>query len=65
MIPKNEIVTQEMVEILESLHNYVPVVNTNGEERYDPVLLGGDQLTSARTIIAKQTRVTSRGLTGL
>ena len=65
MIPKNENVTEEMVEILESLHNYVPVVNTNGEERYDPVLLGGDQLTSARAITAKKTRVTSRGLTGL
>ena len=26
VIPKNENVTEEMVEILDSLHNYVPVV---------------------------------------
>ena len=62
MIPKNENVTEEMVEILESLHNYVPVVNTNGEELYDPVLLGGDQLTSARVITAKKNKSHKQGV---
>ena len=62
-IPHNEQATDEMVSILEHLHQYVPVVQQEGDEAntYSPIPFGGDQLTAARATTAKKVRVTSQG----
>lgn len=66
VIPNNEQVTDEMVSILEHLHQYVPVVK-HGDcaETYSPIAFGGDQLTAARALTAKKVRVTSHGKAAL
>ena len=67
VIPHNEQVTNEMVAILEHLHQYVPVIRLEGDEAdsYSPIPFGGDQLIAARANTAKKVRVTSRGKSAL
>ena len=67
VIPHNEQATDEMVSILEHLHQYVPVVRQEGDEAdtYSPIPFGGDQLTAARATTAKKVRVTSQGRSAL
>ena len=63
VLPHNEQYTEEMVSILEHLHQYVPVCRqSEGQvENYSPIPFGGDQLTAARATTAKKARVTSQG----
>ncbi len=61
MIFKNENVNAEMIEIMQSLHRYVPskTVLKEGEQRVELLescLFGGDQLTCARGRSAKRHR---------
>jgi len=60
-ILKNENVNAEMIEIMESLHHYIPSKTTardgeNHVELLDSCLFGGDQLTCARARSAKRHR---------
>ena len=48
-----------MVTILEKMHKYVPVCKE--DSAHSPIPFGGDQLTIARAVTAKKTRVTSQG----
>lgn len=52
---KNENVTEDMIEILETLHKYVPQCGSAGGLK--PVFLGGDQLTCERIRGAKLARL--------
>lgn len=61
VLPHNEQYIEEMVSILEHMHQYVPVRSEKGEETYSPIPFGGDQLTVARATTAKKARVTSQG----
>ena len=71
IIPKNENKGNEMVEIMSSLHQYVPVIEYTedcsipeiGEKvqvpsaLLHPILVGGDQLTAARGRGVKKAKV--------
>ena len=73
VLPKNENLGDDMVDILLHLHQYVPLVQTTKsvhvpvtEEEVDVsqasfrrILLGGDQLTTARARVAIRSRVNS------
>ena len=73
---KNENKTEEMVEVLDVLHTYVPTTtsaytyehpDTEEEEtlnvhRFNHVLVGGDQLTVSRIRSAQQIRKNSNDL---
>ena len=73
VLPKNENLGDDMVDILLHLHQYVPLVQTTKsvhvpvtEEEVDVsqasfrrILLGGDQLTTARARAAIRSRVNS------
>lgn len=59
VIPQNEQYTDQMVTILEKMHEYVPVRTEDSTHTLIP--FGGDQLTIARAVTAKKTRVTSKG----
>ena len=66
VIPNNEQYTDEMVSILEHLHQYIPVVtHEDCEETHSPIAFGGDQPTAARALTAKKVRVTSHGKAAL
>ena len=71
IIPKNENKGDEMVDIMSTLHQYVPVVEYT-EEHYipssqqsvlvprayfHPIIIGGDQLTAARGRVAKKAKL--------
>ena len=59
VITKNEQYVEEIVEILEAIHDYVPeMTNPDGKNTLLPMVIGGDQLTVARSRSAKQVRVT-------
>ena len=47
-----------MIEIMDQLHAYVPVAQSE-EKRLKKVLLGGDQLTAARAQTAQRARINS------
>lgn len=73
ILPKSENKTSEMVEIMSHLHQYVPgklytpyhfIPSTQekvetSEANFLALLLGGDQLTSARARGAKKSKVNS------
>ena len=73
IIPKSENKTEEMVSIMDHLHQYVPMVektdfryvpsiNTTVEvttAKVKPILFGGDQLTVARAKGAQKAKVNS------
>ena len=52
---KNENVTEDMIEILETLHKYVP--QRGSADGLKPVFVGGDQLTCERIRGAKMARL--------
>ena len=61
VIPHNQKYTEEMVSILEHLHQYYPTIKQeDDEEIYSPIPFGGDQLTVFRAINAKKVCITSR-----
>lgn len=55
--------TEEMVEIMDKLSDYVPEVkdSKSGESNDYPLPFFGDMLTAARARTAQETRVTSKG----
>lgn len=71
ILPKNENNSEEIVEIVSHLHQYVPVIEFEEEQPihssneivmvpkavFSPVLLGGDQLTASRVRGAKKAKV--------
>ena len=59
VIPQNEQYTDQMVTILEKMYEYIPVRTEDSTHTLIP--FGGDQLTIARAVTAKKTRVTSKG----
>ena len=78
IIPKNENKGDEMVEIMTTLHQYVPAVEYS-EQFYipssqqsvqvpkaclHPIIIGGDQLTSARARSAKKAKLHSDSSVG-
>ena len=78
ILPKNENKGEEMVEIVQHLHQYVPAVEYEEElvipscgesvkvsrAKFSPVLLGGDQLTAARVRGAKKNKVSEDSPSG-
>lgn len=66
---KNENKHSEMIDIMEKLHQYVPVT-TEGTDDAPPksavhkVLFGGDQLTTARVRGCHDLRLNSESITG-
>lgn len=60
VVPKNEQYVEQMVDILELVHEYVPEAKNLplGQSGLLPIAMGGDQLTVARARTAQQVRVT-------
>jgi len=61
VLPYNEQANEDMVQIMDNIHQYVPVIEQAEGETYLPAPFGGDQLTAARALTAKKSRVTSKG----
>ena len=61
IVPRNEVKNEEMIEILQHLHRYVPAVSANGENSHLlQIGFAGDQLTAARARQAIDSRVNSK-----
>jgi hypothetical protein len=58
VIPKNENVTEEMVQIMEDLQMYAPTL-TQGEHSLKRILFCGDQLTVERARSSQEARINS------
>lgn len=63
VIPKNENVAEEMVEIMDKMSEYIPELQAEGSEESEvyPLAFAGDMLTAARARTAQEIRVTSSG----
>ena len=70
---KNENKYSEMIDVMSTLHEYVPVLNTDTSESSSqepmnetlhPLLFGGDQLTAARARGCQELRINSDTATG-
>ena len=73
IIPKNETKSDEMVDIMAHMHQYVPIIESSEDvyvpslnekvefhrARSFPIIIAGDQLTAARARGAKKAKVNS------
>ena len=70
---KNENKLDDMVEIMDELHKYIPSIKTvqhldDGDDEveiieidhFSPIVLGGDQLTTARAVGSQRIRKSSQ-----
>ena len=78
IIPKNETISEEMVDIMAHIHQYVPIIESSEEvhvpsldekvevhqARAFPIIIAGDQLTAARARGAKKAKCNSDSPTG-
>lgn len=64
MILKNENKKSEMIEIMETHQQYVPLTEDETDQKAHQVLFGGDQLTVARARGCAELRLNSDTLTG-
>jgi L1 cell adhesion molecule like protein len=53
-----------MIEIMETLQQYVPLVGDESDQKAHQILFGGDQLTAARARGCAELRINSDTLTG-
>ena len=77
IIPKNETKSDEMVDIMAHMHQYVPITESSKEvyvpsldekveyhhARCFPIIIAGDQLTAARARSAKKAKINSESPT--
>ena len=64
VILKNENKKSEMIEIIETLQQYVPLTGADNDQKAHQILFGGDQLTAARARGCAELRENSDSLTG-